>query len=74
MVSDMRKLFRMKYESCTGRCYAYSDVLRIHTLGLDAAGAAEFLKTFIEDGDLVLIKASRGIGLDNIVTQLEGAH
>jgi UDP-N-acetylmuramoyl-tripeptide--D-alanyl-D-alanine ligase len=40
----------------------------------DAAGAAEFLKTFIEDGDLVLIKASRGIGLDKIVTQLEGAH
>jgi len=40
----------------------------------DAAGAAEFLKTFIRDGDLVLIKASRGIGLDKIVTQLEGAH
>jgi UDP-N-acetylmuramoyl-tripeptide--D-alanyl-D-alanine ligase len=40
----------------------------------DAAGAAEFLKTFIADGDLVLIKASRGIGLDKIVTQLEGAH
>jgi len=40
----------------------------------DAAGAAEFLKTFIKDGDLVLIKASRGIGLDRIVTQLEGAR
>src|SRR5437667_422396 len=40
----------------------------------DAAGAAEFLKSFIKDGDLVLIKASRGIGLDRIVTQLEGAH
>ena len=44
----MRKLFRMKYESCTGRCYAYSDVLRIHTLGLDAAGAAEFLQRLVK--------------------------
>jgi UDP-N-acetylmuramoyl-tripeptide--D-alanyl-D-alanine ligase len=41
----------------------------------DAQAAGEFLKTFIEDGDLVLIKASRGIGLDKIVTMLEGgAH
>ncbi|MEO8034092.1 MAG: UDP-N-acetylmuramoyl-tripeptide--D-alanyl-D-alanine ligase, partial [Acidobacteriota bacterium] len=37
----------------------------------DAEGAGEFLKTFIRDGDLVLIKASRGIGLDRIVTMLE---
>jgi len=36
----------------------------------DAQAAGEFLKTFIEDGDLVLIKASRGIGLDKIVTML----
>jgi len=36
----------------------------------DAAGAAEFLKSFIQDGDLVLIKASRGIGLDKVVTSL----
>jgi UDP-N-acetylmuramoyl-tripeptide--D-alanyl-D-alanine ligase len=36
----------------------------------DAASAAEFLKTFINDGDLVLIKASRGIGLDKIVISL----
>ena len=44
----------------------------------DAQSAGEFLKTFIKDGDLVLIKASRGIGLDKIVTMLEsgngGAH
>jgi len=40
----MKKLFRMAYESCSGSCYAYSDVMKIHTLGLDAAGAAEFLK------------------------------
>ena len=46
----------------------------------DASGAAEFLKTFIRPGDLVLIKASRGIGLDRTVNLLtnsataEGAH
>ena len=46
----------------------------------DAPGAGEFLKTFIRPGDLVLIKASRGIGLDRIITMLtnsghaEGAH
>ena len=41
----------------------------------DAQAAGEFLQTFIRDGDLVLIKASRGIGLDKIVTMLEGgAH
>lgn len=40
----------------------------------DAAGAAEFLKGFIREGDLVLVKASRGIGLDKVVSQLEGAH
>lgn len=46
----------------------------------DAPGAGEFLKTFIRPGDLVLIKASRGIGLDRIVNMLtdsgnaEGAH
>ena len=37
----------------------------------DAKGAGEFLKTFIREGDLVLIKASRGIGLDKIVTMLQ---
>jgi UDP-N-acetylmuramoyl-tripeptide--D-alanyl-D-alanine ligase len=44
----------------------------------DAPSAGEFLKTFIRPGDLVLIKASRGIGLDRIVNMLtghaEGAH
>lgn len=43
----MRKLFRMKYESCTGQCYAYSDVMRIHTLGLDVQGCVEFLKRLL---------------------------
>jgi UDP-N-acetylmuramoyl-tripeptide--D-alanyl-D-alanine ligase len=40
----------------------------------DAQAAGEFLKDFIREGDLVLIKASRGIGLDRIVTMLEGAR
>ncbi|HSY52259.1 MAG TPA: UDP-N-acetylmuramoyl-tripeptide--D-alanyl-D-alanine ligase [Thermoanaerobaculia bacterium] len=46
----------------------------------DAQSAGGFLKTFIRPGDLVLIKASRGIGLDKIVNILtdsghvEGAH
>lgn len=39
----------------------------------DAEGATGFLRTFIRPGDLVLIKASRGIGLDRIVTSLEQA-
>jgi UDP-N-acetylmuramoyl-tripeptide--D-alanyl-D-alanine ligase len=38
----------------------------------DAAAAAEFLKELIRDGDLVLVKASRGIGLDKIIAILEG--
>jgi UDP-N-acetylmuramoyl-tripeptide--D-alanyl-D-alanine ligase len=37
----------------------------------DAAAAGAFLKTFLRAGDLVLVKASRGIGLDRIVTMLE---
>ncbi|HEY8184120.1 MAG TPA: UDP-N-acetylmuramoyl-tripeptide--D-alanyl-D-alanine ligase [Thermoanaerobaculia bacterium] len=36
----------------------------------DAESAANFLESFIRPGDLVLIKASRGIGLDRIVTNL----
>ena len=36
----------------------------------DAAGAADFLEGFIRPGDLVLIKASRGIGLDKVVEKL----
>ncbi len=43
---------------------------RIHHFD-DAASAGAFLKDFIRRGDLVLIKASRGIGLDRIVTMLE---
>ncbi len=36
-----------------------------------AEEAGEFLKGFIRKGDLVLIKASRGIGLDKIVSMLQ---
>ena len=44
----MRKIFRMQYESCHGECYAYSDVMRIRTLGLDAKGAAAFLRRLVK--------------------------
>ena len=37
----------------------------------NAEAAGEFLRTFIQDGDLVLIKASRGIGLDRTVALLQ---
>jgi UDP-N-acetylmuramoyl-tripeptide--D-alanyl-D-alanine ligase len=40
----------------------------------DAQSAGEFLKTFIRPGDLVLIKASRGIGLDRTVNILTNGH
>jgi len=40
----------------------------------DAESAAAFLETFIRDGDLVLVKASRGIGLDKIVSHLESVN
>ncbi|HEX9501264.1 MAG TPA: UDP-N-acetylmuramoyl-tripeptide--D-alanyl-D-alanine ligase, partial [Thermoanaerobaculia bacterium] len=36
----------------------------------NAEAAANFLESFIRPGDLILIKASRGIGLDKIVTTL----
>lgn len=37
----------MKYEPCAGQCYAYSDVMRIHTLGLDVQGAVVFLQRLL---------------------------
>jgi UDP-N-acetylmuramoyl-tripeptide--D-alanyl-D-alanine ligase len=37
----------------------------------NAATAAPFLAGFIADGDLVLLKGSRGVGLDRIVASLE---
>ena len=44
----MRKLFRMKYEPCNGKCYEYDDVLKLKGLNLDVAGTAELLKRVIE--------------------------
>lgn len=38
----------------------------------DATAAGEFLTGFIEAGDLVLLKGSRGVGLDKAVAILEG--
>jgi UDP-N-acetylmuramoyl-tripeptide--D-alanyl-D-alanine ligase len=45
----------------------------------DAEAAGEFLKTFLREGDLVLIKGSRGVGLDKAVAMMttdstEGTH
>jgi UDP-N-acetylmuramoyl-tripeptide--D-alanyl-D-alanine ligase len=37
----------------------------------DAIAAASFLREEIRPGDLVLLKASRGIGLDRVLTELE---
>jgi UDP-N-acetylmuramoyl-tripeptide--D-alanyl-D-alanine ligase len=37
----------------------------------NAEAAGEFLKTFLREGDLVLIKGSRGVGLDKAVALLE---
>lgn len=39
----------------------------------NAEQAGEFLKNELRDGDLVLIKGSRGVGLDRAVAMLEGA-
>ncbi|HSP34131.1 MAG TPA: UDP-N-acetylmuramoyl-tripeptide--D-alanyl-D-alanine ligase [Thermoanaerobaculia bacterium] len=39
----------------------------------NAEAAGEFLRGFILSGDLVLIKGSRGVGLDKIVSMLSGA-
>lgn len=37
----------------------------------DAAAAGSFLRSFLQDGDLVLVKGSRGVGLDKAVAALE---
>jgi UDP-N-acetylmuramoyl-tripeptide--D-alanyl-D-alanine ligase len=40
----------------------------------DAQAAGEFLRTFVQPGDLVLLKGSRGVGLDKAVAILEAAN
>ena len=37
----------------------------------DALEAASFLRDFVAENDLVLLKGSRGIGLDRVLTILE---
>ncbi|HEY0141707.1 MAG TPA: UDP-N-acetylmuramoyl-tripeptide--D-alanyl-D-alanine ligase [Thermoanaerobaculia bacterium] len=37
----------------------------------NAEAAGEFLKTFVREGDLVLLKGSRGVGLDKAIAMLE---
>jgi UDP-N-acetylmuramoyl-tripeptide--D-alanyl-D-alanine ligase len=37
----------------------------------DAQAAGAFLRAFVQPGDLVLIKGSRGVGLDKAVAMLE---
>lgn len=61
----MRKLFRMKYESCTGQCYAYSDVMRIHTLGLDVESAVAFLQDLVKIHEPSCGNAQIGYRLDH---------
>ncbi|HYO77918.1 MAG TPA: cyanophycin synthetase, partial [Thermoanaerobaculia bacterium] len=39
----------------------------------DAEAAGAFLRAFVQPGDLVLIKGSRGVGLDKAVAMLESA-
>jgi UDP-N-acetylmuramoyl-tripeptide--D-alanyl-D-alanine ligase len=36
--------------------------------------AAEFLAGFLEPGDLLLVKGSRGVGMDRIITELSTRH
>lgn len=43
----MRKLFRMKYEPCNGRCYEYDDVLKIKDFSMSLQDAATLLDRII---------------------------
>lgn len=60
----MRKMFRMKYESCHGECYAHSDVMKIHNLGLDEQGAAAFLRRLLQIHGPACGNANLGFRLD----------
>ena len=44
----MRKLFRMKYEPCSGRCYAWEDVINMEELGIDVKSASVLLDRIIK--------------------------
>lgn len=44
---ENRKLFRMKHEPCTGRCYTPGEVLGLRGLGLDVEATARLLADII---------------------------
>lgn len=44
----MRKLFRMKYEPCSGQCYDHRDVLRISGLGGQVEEMAALLAKIVK--------------------------
>jgi UDP-N-acetylmuramoyl-tripeptide--D-alanyl-D-alanine ligase len=39
---------------------------------VDAVAAAEFLKTVVQQGDVVLVKASRGMKMEQVVQTVMG--
>ena len=63
---------RVRRRCSTARAKPGSPTTRCIT-STNAQAAGEFLKTFIREGDLVLIKGSRGVGLDKAVAILERA-
>jgi hypothetical protein len=44
----MRKLFRMKYEPCSGRCYAPDEVIKLSNYNLSVVDAAILLERIIK--------------------------
>ena len=44
---ELLNVFKRLYEFCNGQCYSHDDVVQIHDLGLDAVGAAEFLRRLL---------------------------
>jgi UDP-N-acetylmuramoyl-tripeptide--D-alanyl-D-alanine ligase len=61
---------RAKHVLAGARDGGFDEARLFHFDQQDSAG--EFLRGLIEPGDLVLLKGSRGVGLDRIVTRLEG--
>jgi UDP-N-acetylmuramoyl-tripeptide--D-alanyl-D-alanine ligase len=69
LIAGVGKRTRALLEGARAAGFA-DDQLR-HFENAEAAG--EFLKNEVREGDLVLIKGSRGVGLDKAVAMLEGA-
>jgi UDP-N-acetylmuramyl pentapeptide synthase len=81
VTDKLAKIIDQKVQDLMDKAKSMGDLEKAaKSMGLevdDAQSAGGFLETFIRPGDLVLIKASRGIGLDRIVNMLanvEGAH